>query len=213
MPNSNPIANQVAAHVAAISPSGIREFFELVQGRPDVISLGVGEPDFATPWHIREASIYALERGKTSYTSNLGLLKLREAISKYVAQYFGPVYRPDNEILITVGVSEALDLALRALINPGDEVIYHEPCYVSYSPSIALTHGIPVTVECLPEEKFSVSAAAIEEAINSQEPRAELVGVQCNADPDRNGYAVTIVYVPVNEGSPVELDFFLNRLR
>ncbi len=168
MPNSNLIANQVAAHVAAIPPSGIREFFELVQGRPDVISLGVGEPDFVTPWHIREASIYALERGKTSYTSNLGLLKLREAISKYVAQYFGPVYRPDNEILITVGVSEALDLALRALINPGDEVIYHEPCYVSYSPSIALTHGIPVTVECRPEEKFSVSATAIEEAITNK---------------------------------------------
>jgi len=168
MPNSNPIANQVAAHVAAISPSGIREFFELVQGRPDVISLGVGEPDFATPWHIREASIYALERGKTSYTSNLGLLKLREAISHYVAQYFGPVYRPDNEILITVGVSEALDLSLRALINPGDEVIYHEPCYVSYSPSIALTHGIPVTVECRPEEKFSVTAAAIEAVITNK---------------------------------------------
>ena len=117
MPNSNPIANQVATHVAAISPSGIREFFELVQGRPDVISLGVGEPDFATPWHIREASIYALERGKTSYTSNLGLLKLREAISHYVAQYFGPVYRPDNEILITVGVSEALDPTPKSATN------------------------------------------------------------------------------------------------
>ena len=164
MPNLNPIAN----HVAAIPPSGIREFFELVQGRPDVISLGVGEPDFTTPWHIRESAIYALERGKTSYTSNLGLLKLRESISNYVAQIFGPTYHPDNEILVTVGVSEALDLALRAIVNPGDEVIYHEPCYVSYSPSIALTHGIPVAVECNAQMKFSVTAAAIEAAITEK---------------------------------------------
>ena len=161
MSNSNPIAN----HVAAIPPSGIREFFELVQGRPDVISLGVGEPDFTTPWHIRESAIYALERGKTSYTSNQGLLKLRESISEYIAQFFGPTYRPENEVLITVGVSEALDLALRAIVNPGDEVIYHEPCYVSYSPSIALTHGIPVAVECNAHMEFSVTAAAIEAAI------------------------------------------------
>jgi aminotransferase len=164
MPNSNPIAD----HVAAIPPSGIREFFELVQGRTDIISLGVGEPDFTTPWHIRESAIYALERGKTSYTSNLGLLNLRESISNYIAQFFGPTYRPDNEILITVGVSEALDLALRAIINPGDEIIYHEPCYVSYSPSIALTHGIPVAVECNAQMKFSVTAAAIEAAITEK---------------------------------------------
>jgi len=164
MSNSNPIAN----HVAAIPPSGIREFFELVQGRPDVISLGVGEPDFTTPWHIRESAIYALERGKTSYTSNQGLLKLRESISEYIAQFFGPTYRPENEVLITVGVSEALDLALRAIVNPGDEVIYHEPCYVSYSPSIALTHGIPVAVECNAHMEFSVTAAAIEAAITKK---------------------------------------------
>ncbi len=164
MPNPNSIAN----HVAAIPPSGIREFFELVQGRPDVISLGVGEPDFTTPWHIRESAIYALERGKTSYTSNLGLLKLRESISNYIAQFFGPIYHPDNEILITVGVSEALDLALRAIVNPGDEVIYHEPCYVSYSPSITLTHGIPVAVECNAQAEFSVTAAAIEAAITEK---------------------------------------------
>ena len=165
MSKSTPIEDQVAGHVRALPPSGIREFFELVQGRPEVISLGVGEPDFTTPWHIREAAIFALERGKTSYTSNLGLLKLREAISHYVAQHFGPAYHPEQEILVTVGVSEALDLALRAIINPGDEVIYHEPCYVSYSPSIALTHGVPVPVACRAEEKFSVTAAAIEAAI------------------------------------------------
>ena len=164
MSNSNLIAN----HVAAIPPSGIREFFELVQGRPDVISLGVGEPDFTTPWHIRESAIYALERGKTSYTSNLGLLKLRESVSDYIAKHFGPVYRPNDEILITVGVSEALDLSLRAIVNPGDEVIYHEPCYVSYSPSIALAHGVPVAVECNAEMEFSVTAAAIEAAITEK---------------------------------------------
>ena len=168
MSKSVPIENQVAGHVRALPPSGIREFFELVQGRPEVISLGVGEPDFTTPWHIREAAIFALERGKTSYTSNLGLLKLREAISCYVAQHFGPTYHPEREILVTVGVSEALDLALRALINPGDEVIYHEPCYVSYSPSIALTHGVPVPVACRAEEKFSVTATAIAAAITEK---------------------------------------------
>jgi len=162
------MSNSIANHVAAIPPSGIREFFELVQGRPDVISLGVGEPDFTTPWHIRESAIYALERGKTSYTSNQGLLKLRESISDYIAKFFGPTYRPENEVLITVGVSEALDLALRAIVNPGDEVIYHEPCYVSYSPSIALTHGIPVAVECNAHMEFSVTAAAIEAAITKK---------------------------------------------
>src|SRR5438874_13842232 len=131
----------IAANVRDIPRSGIREFFELVQNTTGVISLGVGEPDFVTPWHIREAAIYALERGKTSYTSNLGLLKLREAISAHVERNFGITYDPKEQILVTVGVSEALDIALRAVLNPGDEVIYHEPCYVSYSPSVVLTHG------------------------------------------------------------------------
>src|ERR1700751_1216691 len=116
----------VARHVSAIPRSGIREFFDVVQNQSDVISLGVGEPDFVTPWHIREAAIYALERGKTSYTSNLGLLKLRETISASVEKHFHVSYNPANEILIAVGVSEAMDIAFRALINPGDEVIYHE---------------------------------------------------------------------------------------
>src|ERR1051326_8153643 len=119
----------VAANVRAIPRSGIRDFFEIVQGMPDVISLGVGEPDFVTPWHIREAAIYALERGKTSYTSNLGLLKLRQAISGYVEKQFDVPYDPIKQILITVGVSEALDLALRAVGNPGEEVLYHRRCY------------------------------------------------------------------------------------
>src|SRR5438034_4663408 len=109
----------IARQVREIPRSGIREFFDLIQGQPDVISLGVGEPDFVTPWHIREAAIYALERGKTSYTSNLGLLKLREAISNDVERHFGVAYDPRKQVLVTVGVSEALDIALRALVNPG----------------------------------------------------------------------------------------------
>ena len=155
----------IAKHVQSLPPSGIREFFELVQGQRDVISLGVGEPDFSAPWKVREAAIYALERGRTGYTSNLGLTKLRESIAGYVKDNFAVEYDPAVEILVTVGVSEALDLALRALINPGDEVVYHEPCYVSYSPSIALTHGKAVPVACTAKTNFSVSAKSIEQAI------------------------------------------------
>ena len=164
--------NFVAAHVAGIPRSGIREFFDIVQGTPGVISLGVGEPDFVTPWHIREAAIYALERGKTSYTSNLGLLRLREAIAGYVERRFNVSYDPGKQILVTVGVSEALDIALRALINPGDEVIYHEPCYVSYSPSITMTHGVAVPVSCLAQNGFAVTAEAIEKVIT---PRSKVL--------------------------------------
>lgn len=155
----------VAANVRAIPRSGIRDFFDIVQGMKDVISLGVGEPDFVTPWHIREAAIYALERGRTSYTSNLGLLKLREAIATHLQKHFKVSYDAKNQILIAVGVSEALDIALRALINPGDEVIYHEPCYVSYSPSISLAHGVPVAVQCRAENGFAVTAEAIEKVL------------------------------------------------
>ncbi len=162
----------IAAQVRDIPRSGIREFFELVQNSTGVISLGVGEPDFVTPWHIREAAIYALERGKTSYTSNLGLLKLREAISVHLEKNFRLGYSPKNEILIAVGVSEALDIALRAVINPGDEVIYHEPCYVSYSPSVVMAHGVAVPVSSTPETGFSVTAEALEKAIT---PRSKVL--------------------------------------
>lgn len=158
----------IASNVRAIPRSGIRDFFDIVQGMKDVISLGVGEPDFVTPWHIREAAIYALERGKTTYTSNLGLFKLREAVAASVAKHFNVGYDPKNEILIAVGVSEAMDIAFRAIINPGDEVIYHEPCYVSYSPGISLAHGTPVAVSCRAENGFSVTAEAIEKAITSR---------------------------------------------
>ncbi len=126
-----------------------------------VISLGIGEPDFVTPWHIREAAIYSLERGRTGYTSNLGLPKLRSEIASYVDDRFGISYDGATEVLVAVGVSEALDLALRALLDPGDEVIYHEPCYVSYSPSIALAHGVPVAVQTRAEDSFALRAEAV----------------------------------------------------
>lgn len=158
-------SSKISRQVAAVPRSGIRDFFELVQGRDDVISLGVGEPDFAAPWNIREAAIYSLERGNTSYTSNLGLLHLRKLIAGYVGDFFGVDYDAGSEVLVTVGVSEAIDLALRALLNPGDEVIYHEPCYVSYSPSIAMAHGKGVAVPTRKEDGFSLKAASLEEVI------------------------------------------------
>ena len=170
----------VAKHVRDIPRSGIREFFELVQNTEGVISLGVGEPDFVTPWHIREAAIYALERGRTTYTSNLGLLKLREAISANVEKNFGITYDPKDQILVAVGVSEALDLALRAVVNPGDEVIYHEPCYVSYAPSITLTHGVAVPVSCKAENGFAVTAEAIEAVIT---PRSKALMLNFPTNP------------------------------
>ncbi len=156
----------VAGHVAALPKSGIRDFFELVakmKGQ-DVISLGVGEPDFVTPWNIREAAIFALERGKTYYTSNLGLIELRRAISTYVTEHFGVDYRPDDQVIVTVGVSEALDLALRAFCNPGDKVMFHQPCYVSYHPSIALVHGQAVGVPTYARDNFALTAEALRAA-------------------------------------------------
>ena len=170
----------IAEHVRNIPRSGIREFFELVQNTTGVISLGVGEPDFVTPWHIREAAIYALERGKTSYTSNLGLLRLREAISTNVEKNFGISYDPKDQVLVAVGVSEALDLALRAVVNPGDEVIYHEPCYVSYAPSVALAHGVAVPVACKAEDGFAVTAEAIQAVIT---PRSKVLMLNFPTNP------------------------------
>ena len=159
------LSNKLSNQVKNIPRSGIRDFFELVLGRDDVISLGVGEPDYSTPWHIREAAIYSLEKGETSYTSNLGLERLRESIGRYVSHCFEIDYDSSSEILVTVGVSEALDLACRALINPGDEVIYHEPCYVSYDPSIRLAYGVPVPVSATVEDGFSVKAEEIEKLV------------------------------------------------
>jgi aminotransferase len=158
----------IANHVRTIPRSGIRDFFDIVQSMDNVISLGVGEPGFVTPWHIREAGIYALERGRTSYTSNYGLLKLRRAIARYLATDYGLHYDPAAEILVTVGVSEAMDLALRAIINPGDEILYHEPCYVSYHPSIALCQGVPRPIATRPENQFRLTAEAIRAALTDR---------------------------------------------
>ncbi|MDX2111315.1 MAG: aminotransferase class I/II-fold pyridoxal phosphate-dependent enzyme [Verrucomicrobiota bacterium] len=151
----------IANHVKTLPKSGIRDFFAVVEKMPEAISLGIGEPDFVTPWKIREAAIFALERGKTSYTNNLGLLKLRKSISRYVQREFGLEYNPENEIIVGVGVSETLDIALRALINPGEKVLYHQPCYVSYSPSVVLAQGIPVPVPTVAKDQFALDPESL----------------------------------------------------
>jgi aminotransferase len=166
------LSRYLADHVRNIPRSGIRDFFEVVQAMSGVISLGIGEPDYVTPWRIREAAIFALEKGKTGYTSNLGLLQLRQAIARYLQQRHAVSYDPKTEILVSVGVSEALDLTLRALLNPGDEVIFHEPCYVSYSPSIALAHGKGVPVQTRATRDFRLDPIDVESAIT---PRSKIL--------------------------------------
>jgi aminotransferase len=166
------LRNRLNTVVRDIPRSGIRDFFDIVTTMKDVISLGIGEPDFDTPWHVRESTVFALERGATHYTSNLGYLELRRALSKYVQGAFGAQYDPDKEVLITVGVSEALDLALRALLNPGDEVLYHEPCYVSYRATILFAHGVPLVVETRPENGFRLSRAMLEAKVT---PRTKVL--------------------------------------
>jgi len=170
----------IAEHIKGIPRSGIRDFFEIVQSMSDVISLGIGEPDFATPWHIREAAIYALERGRTGYTSNLGLPRLRRSISDYIQKHFGIRYEPLSEILVSVGVSEAIDLALRALLNQGDEVIYHEPCYVSYAPSIVMAGGVARAVTTRADEGFILHAEELEKAIT---PRTRVLMLNFPTNP------------------------------
>ena len=169
----------VARHIVTLPKSGIRDFFEIVAKMKDVVSLGIGEPDFTTPWHIREAAIYALEKGKTHYTSNLGLIELRRAICTYVGRNYGVTYRPESEVLVTVGVSEAIDIALRALVNPGDKVMFHQPCYVSYHPSVTLTHGCGVPVPTQAADNFALTAAALAAA---WEPGCKLLmlNLPCN---------------------------------
>jgi aminotransferase len=165
-PNDSPsLPERIARHLAPVPRSGIRDFFDVVSTMSGVVSLGIGEPDFDTPWHVREAAVFALERGATHYTSNLGLPALRREVSAYLDRAFGVRYDPDNEILITVGVSEAMDLAVRALVNPGDGVLYHEPCYVSYNPLIRFAHGMPQAVPTGPETGFRVTREALERAV------------------------------------------------
>jgi len=172
MNGSPSLRDRLNATVRDIPRSGIRDFFDLVTTMKDVISLGIGEPDFDTPWHVRESTVFALERGATHYTSNFGYLDLRRALARYVAKVFGADYNPDNEVLVTVGVSEALDLALRALLNPGDEVIYHEPCYVSYRATILFANGVPVEVETRADNGFRLTRAMLEAKVT---PRSKVL--------------------------------------
>lgn len=162
--STNPSSKWVADHVRELPRSGIRDFFALVQQRPQAISLGIGEPDFVTPWNIREAAIYSLEKGRTSYTDNLGLLAFRRAVTNYLERIFGLSYQPERECLIGIGVSETMDTAIRAILNPGDKVLYHEPCYVSYMPSIRLAGGVAIPVPTRAEEQFALRVRDLEDA-------------------------------------------------
>ncbi|MGN0268452.1 MAG: pyridoxal phosphate-dependent aminotransferase [Lachnospiraceae bacterium] len=146
-----------------MQPSGIRKFFDVVNDMPDAISLGVGEPDFDTPWHIREEGIYSLEHGRTYYTSNAGLKELKIEICNYLKRKFNLNYN-ESEVLVTIGGSEAIDVGLRAMIDPGDEVLIPEPCYVSYLPCAQLTHAVPVPIPLKVENEFQLTAAEVEEA-------------------------------------------------
>ena len=151
--------------IKTIEPSGIRKFFDIVSEMEDAISLGVGEPDFDTPWHIRDEGIYSLEKGRTFYTSNAGLKELKIEISKYLDRKYGMKYNYNNEIMVTVGGSEGIDMALRAMLDPGDEVIIPQPSYVSYEPCTVLAGGKPVIVELKEENEFRLTAEELEEAI------------------------------------------------
>ena len=165
--------------VNQIAPSGIRKFFDLLASMEGVISLGVGEPDFATPWHIREAAIYSLEKGQTMYTSNSGMPELRQELSRYLKDNYNLSYNPDTELLITVGVSEALDLATRAILDPGDEVIMPDPHYVSYDACVILAGGTPIMVPTSEENNFELNAADIEARVTNK-TKAILIGYPSN---------------------------------
>lgn len=155
----------ISDRVKAVPASGIRKFFDLVSSSKDVVSLGVGEPDFVTPWHVREAAIYSLEKGYTMYTSNFGILELREAVSKYIKRDYGVYYNPKTEIIVTVGSSEALDLALRAVVNPGDEVLVPEPSFVSYKPCVIFAGGVPVPVETFEDENYELDVKTLQKKV------------------------------------------------
>lgn len=160
--------NPLNPAVEGIKPSGIRKFFDIVTEMKGAISLGVGEPDFATPWHIREEGIYSLEKARTHYTSNAGLVELRNEISAYVNRHYGVLYEPKGEILVTVGGSEAIDLAIRAMVCPGDEIIIPEPCYVSYEPCVILTQGVPVKIPLQEKNEFRLTAQELRDAITEK---------------------------------------------
>ncbi len=170
---------RIARHVADLPKSGIRKFFDIVAQSKDIVSLGVGEPDFDTPWHISRAAVTCLENGGTHYTSNLGTPALRQAICRYLARRFGAMFDWTQEVLATVGVSEAIDLAIRALCEPGDEVLYHEPCFVSYAATIRLAHAVPVAVETHAADEFRLTVAALEAKVTPK-TKALLLNFPCN---------------------------------
>ena len=172
-------AERVSPIVRSIPPSGIRRFFDIVAEMSGVISLGVGEPDFVTPWHIRESCVHGLQRGYTAYTSNYGLLELRQEIAKMIETDYGVIYNPKCEALVTVGVSEALDLAMRAILSPGDEVLVPEPCYVSYQACVTLAGGKPVSVSTSRENEFRVTVDQLAAAITPR-TKALLIGYPNN---------------------------------
>ena len=160
--------NFLSDRCVSLKPSGIRKFFDIVSEMPDAISLGVGEPDFDTPWHIREEGIYSLERGKTFYTSNSGLMELRKEICNYLKRRIGVEYQPAGEVIITVGGSEAIDIAMRAMLNPGDEVLIPLPSYVSYEPCCILAGGVPVTIELQEKDEFRLKPEQLRAAITDR---------------------------------------------
>lgn len=169
----------VAERIEKLAPSGIREFFDLVLGMPDVISLGVGEPDFITPWRIREKGITALEEGLTSYTSNKGLFILRQAIASHLEKKYSLVYDPEEEILITVGVSEGFDLSLRAVLEPGDKVVVVSPHYVAYPAMVEINHGKVVYIKTREENNFKIDIKELREVIKKK-PKAIILNYPCN---------------------------------
>ena len=160
--------NPLADKAAALKPSGIRKFFDIVSEMKDAISLGVGEPDFDTPWHIRDEGIYSLEKGRTFYTSNAGLKELKVEICEYLKRRFSVSYAYQDEVLVTVGGSEAIDLALRAMLNPGDEVLIPQPSYVSYEPCAILADGVPVIINLKAENEFRLTAQELRDAITDR---------------------------------------------
>lgn len=160
--------NPLSETIVTIKPSGIRKFFDLVSEMEDAISLGVGEPDFDTPWHIRDEGIYSLEKGRTFYTSNAGLKELKTEIAKYIERFQGVSYDADHEVIVTVGGSEAIDIALRAMVDPGDEVLIPQPSYVSYEPCAVLAGAKPVIIELKEENEFRLTAKELREAITDK---------------------------------------------
>lgn len=154
--------------IAKVKPSGIRKFFDLAAEMENVVSLGVGEPDFNTPWHIREAAIYSIEQGKTFYTANKGLLELRKEICNYLKRRFDLCYDPQDEVIVTVGGSEAIDIAMRSIINPGDEVIVLSPGYVAYEPSVVMSGAIPIIVELKEENEFKLAPEQLQAALSDK---------------------------------------------